>query len=119
MAHFTRRFFRNTPGKYYVDADCTDCDLCRELAPNCFRRDDAFGYSYVFKQPTTSVEVAACDEAVKGCPTNGIGYDGDKFDWDTTPIFNWNAWAKDGPLFDLKAPMLVKPNSGGNTGEQP
>lgn len=106
MARFTQRFPRNTPGKYYVDADCTDCDMCRELAPGNFRRDDAMGYSYVCKQPTTPEEVAACEEAVGGCPTEGVGNDGDRFDWDTTPIFDWNSLVKNGPKFVLKAPLL-------------
>ena len=106
MASFTHRYPLNTPGKYYVDVDCTDCDGCRELAPKNFRRDDNMGYSYVAKQPTTPDEIAACDEAVSGCPTEGVGNDGDKCDWVKTPIYDWNAWCKNGPKFDLKAPLL-------------
>ncbi len=106
MAGFTDRLPQNVPGKYYVDGQCTDCDLCRELAPNNFRRDDALGYSYVFKQPTRPEEVAKCEEAVSGCPTDGVRNDGDKFDWETEPIFDWDAWAKYGPEFALTAPLL-------------
>ncbi|MEN9573305.1 MAG: hypothetical protein RL514_1160 [Verrucomicrobiota bacterium] len=106
MARFTHRYPLNAPGKYYVDVDCTDCDLCRELAPNNFRRDPAMGYSYVFKQPTVPEEPAACEEAVKGCPTEGVGNDGDQFDWIKTPIFDWNSGSRDGPKFVLNAPLL-------------
>ena len=38
-------------GKYYVDDQCIDCDLCRETAPANFTRQEDGGYSYVFKQP--------------------------------------------------------------------
>ncbi|HUO84189.1 MAG TPA: ferredoxin, partial [Thermoanaerobaculia bacterium] len=34
-------------GRYYVDTNCIDCDLCRETAPLNFRRNDEEGYSYV------------------------------------------------------------------------
>ena len=44
------------PGKFYVDDQCIDCDLCRETAPANFTRSDDGGYSYVFKQPTTPEE---------------------------------------------------------------
>ena len=28
-----------TPGRYYVDTQCIDCDLCRETAPANFTRN--------------------------------------------------------------------------------
>ncbi|PYQ62602.1 MAG: ferredoxin [Acidobacteria bacterium] len=37
-------------GRYYVDSQCIDCDLCRETAPANFVRNDEQGFSYVFKQ---------------------------------------------------------------------
>lgn len=108
MSEFVSRHPFNIAGRYYVNAQCTDCDLCRALAPDNFRRDDVLGFSYVFKQPTTPEEGTACDAAVEGCPTEGVGNDGDKFDWETELIFDWDAWAKYGPEFALTAP-LVKP----------
>src|SRR5260221_418912 len=39
------------PGRYYVDSQCIDCDLCRETAPANFMRNDEAGFSYVFQQP--------------------------------------------------------------------
>lgn len=94
MATFQNRYPKNTPGKYYIDDQCTDCDLCRETAPNNIRRDDEHAYSYVFRQPTTPEEVAACEEGVGGCPTAAVGNDGDHFDWRTTPIRDWTAYSQ-------------------------
>jgi len=81
MASFTDRYPRNTPGKYYVDGQCTDCDLCRQCAPNNIRRDDEQGCSYVYRQPETPEEIAGCEEGVFGCPTEAVGNDGDRYDW--------------------------------------
>ena len=63
-------------GKYYVDSQCIDCDLCRETAPDNFQRSDEEGYSYVFKQPENGEEEALCIEAMEGCPVEAIGDDG-------------------------------------------
>ena len=68
----------NITGKFYVDSQCIDCDLCRETAPNNFRRSDDEGYSYVFKQPENDEEEAQCREAMEGCPVEAIGDDGDE-----------------------------------------
>ncbi|HQU08609.1 MAG TPA: ferredoxin [Opitutales bacterium] len=63
-------------GKFYVDEQCIDCDLCRETAPNFFTRNDASGHSYVFKQPETQEDAELCREALEGCPVDAIGEDG-------------------------------------------
>ena len=76
MADLVNRYEDNTPGKFYVDNQCIDCDLCRETAPVNFRRNDDGGYSYVYKQPTSSDEEAQCKEAMEGCPVEAIGSDG-------------------------------------------
>ncbi|MBB5351765.1 ferredoxin [Haloferula luteola] len=68
----------NVAGKFYVDSQCIDCDLCRETAPNNFTRSDDEGYSYVYKQPENDDEVAQCREAMEGCPVEAIGEDGDE-----------------------------------------
>jgi ferredoxin len=68
----------NVAGKFYVDSQCIDCDLCRETAPNNFTRSDDEGYSYVFKQPENDEEIAQCREAMEGCPVEAIGEDGDE-----------------------------------------
>lgn len=65
------------PGKFYVDDQCIDCDLCREVCPACFKRDEEMGYSIVAKQPEGAEEVAQCQEAMQSCPVNAIGDDGE------------------------------------------
>ena len=67
----------NEPGKFDVDSQCIDCDLCRETAPNNFTRSDDEGYSYVYKQPENDEERAQSREAMEGCPVEAIGDDGD------------------------------------------
>ncbi len=66
----------NVDGKFYVDSECIDCDLCRETAPENFKREEDEGYSYVFKQPENEEEVEQCKEAMEGCPVEAIGDDG-------------------------------------------
>ena len=76
MAILTDKWSSNVPGKYYVDQQCIDCDLCREIAPLNFKRDDDGGYSIVYKQPTTPKEIEECEEALEGCPVEAIRNDG-------------------------------------------
>jgi len=66
----------NAVGKYYVDEECIDCDLCRETSAVNFSRNEAGGYSYVSKQPETEEEEQLCAEALEGCPTESIHEDG-------------------------------------------
>jgi ferredoxin len=77
MADIANKYPENVTGKYYVDNQCIDCDLCRETAPANFTRNDDGGYSYVFKQPTTPDEEAQCKEAMEGCPVEAIGNNGE------------------------------------------
>ena len=77
MAELANRYPDNVPGKFFVDDQCIDCDLCRETAPDNFTRNEDGGYSYVFKQPTAPEEEALCKEAMEGCPVEAIGNDGD------------------------------------------
>jgi ferredoxin len=66
----------NAVGKYYVDEECIDCDLCRETSAANFSRNEAEGYSYVSKQPESEEEEQHCAEAMEGCPTESIHEDG-------------------------------------------
>lgn len=77
MAEKSDKWPDNAPGKFYVDTECTDCDLCREKAPEFFDRNGEEGYSYVAKQPVTEDDIMACMEALEECPVNAIGDDGD------------------------------------------
>ncbi len=76
MADVANRYSENLAGKYYVDNQCIDCDLCRETAPSNFGRNDDGGYSYVFKQPSSEDEEKLCKEAMEGCPVEAIGDNG-------------------------------------------
>lgn len=77
MAEFENRYPENVPGRFYVDVSCIDCDVCRNTAPTVFTRNDEGRFSYVYKQPETSEEIADCLEATEGCPTDSIGADGE------------------------------------------
>lgn len=77
MASTSERLPQNALGRYYVDASCIDCDLCRNTAPEFFRRDDETGFSIVHRQPVTPEEIALAEEAREGCPSESIGNDGD------------------------------------------
>src|SRR4029453_8575773 len=58
MAVRKDRVPENVPGKYYVDAQCIDCDVCRVTAPDNFQRSEDKGYSYLFRQPESPEAVA-------------------------------------------------------------
>lgn len=76
MADYQDQYPNNTPGAFYVDAQCIDCDMCRLNAPDFFTRDDEGAHSFVYRQPVTAEELALCHEAVDGCPVEAIGSDG-------------------------------------------
>jgi ferredoxin len=67
----------NAPGPFYVDSTCIDCDMCRELAPSSFRRNDEIGLSIVFHQPVSALEREQARHALTSCPTESIGDDGE------------------------------------------
>ena len=73
MADLEDRYKDNIVGKYFVDEQCIDCDLCREVSPTNFKRNEDGGYSYVYKQPETEEEEVLCAEALGGCPVEAIG----------------------------------------------
>lgn len=77
MADKASRYPDNVPGPFYVDDQCSDCDLCRETAPDNFTRNHDGGYSYVFKQPATEKELSECNYVLQACPVEAIGSDGD------------------------------------------
>jgi ferredoxin len=76
MANPLDRNPNNAPGRFYVDDTCIDCDMCREYAPDFFRRDEDRSQSMVYRQPNTPEEIASAEEAMKECPTDSIGNDG-------------------------------------------
>ncbi len=76
MADVEDKNSENVEGKFYVDEQCIDCDLCREHAPDNFEREEDEGYSYVYKQPANDQELELCMEALEGCPVEAIGDNG-------------------------------------------
>jgi ferredoxin len=76
MANKNERNPGNVPGQFYVDSSCIDCDLCRETAPDTFRRNDEIGFSIAYQQPVTPEQLRAATDAMVGCPTESIGNDG-------------------------------------------
>lgn len=77
MANKADRVPDNIPGKFFVDTQCIDCNLCRDTAPNNFKQNEEKGYSFVYKQPKTPEEEQQCQEAMEGCPVEAIGNDGE------------------------------------------
>ncbi len=73
MAELSDKYSDNVAGKYFVDIECIDCDLCRETAKDNFTRNEDEGYSYVYKQPENEDEEQLCKEAMEGCPVEAIG----------------------------------------------
>lgn len=77
MANKAEKWKDNAAGKFFVDQQCIDCDLCRETAPAFFKRHEEGGYSFVHTQPTTEEDAQLCMEALEGCPVEAIGNDGE------------------------------------------
>jgi glyoxylase-like metal-dependent hydrolase (beta-lactamase superfamily II)/ferredoxin len=71
MAHPKRRLPGNTPGEFYVDDTCIDCDTCRWLAPETFFR--TAGQSAVRAQPQSPENRRQALLAAVACPTASIG----------------------------------------------
>ncbi len=84
MANIRKKLPDNVEGRFYVDSGCIDCDVCRDTAPANFRRNNEFGYSYVYKQPENEKELALCEEAMNACPVEAIGNDGVTFNTQTS-----------------------------------
>ena len=72
MANQHEKSPKNVPGKFYVTCECLDHDLCGEIAPCNFKRDDEQGMWYVCKQPDTAAELLACRQAAEACPMAAI-----------------------------------------------
>ena len=73
MADIEYRYKDNVNGRYFVDEQCIDCNLCREEAPKNFTRQEEVGYSYVYKQPEGEEEEEMCKNAMEFCPVEAIG----------------------------------------------
>lgn len=76
MADKADKVEETVDGKFFVDSQCIDCDLCRQTAPENFDRSDN-GYSFVKKQPGSPEEETQCEQALSECPVEAIGSDGE------------------------------------------
>lgn len=77
MAKPTEKFPENEPGRYYVDRQCIDCDVCRDIARDNFTRENRKAHSFVYNQPETAEQEALCKEAMEACPVEAIGDNGE------------------------------------------
>jgi ferredoxin len=66
----------NVPGAWYVDDQCTACNLCVDTSPANFKLDEGEAFAYVCKQPENEEEEKGCQEAKESCPSESIGSDG-------------------------------------------
>lgn len=76
MPNPNARLPENQSGRYYVDSQCINCDVCRDLAPANFRRGTTKKYAFVYQQPRSEQEESLCREALLSCPVEAIGDDG-------------------------------------------
>ncbi len=76
MADSSDKVEGNVDGKFFVDSNCIDCDLCRQTAPENFERNEDEGLAFVKKQPENEDEEQACLDSMEECPTEAIGDDG-------------------------------------------
>lgn len=78
MAQLENKWEDNAPGPYYVDNQCVACGACAAEAPECFELNVDENHSFVKKQPETADEEKECKNALKACPVDAIGNDGEE-----------------------------------------
>lgn len=71
MANPRKSVPENTPGEFFVDTTCIDCDTCRQLAPEVFGQ--APNTAYVHRQPHAAKDLREALQALVSCPTGSIG----------------------------------------------
>ena len=82
MADVANKYSENVDGKFYVDDQCIDCDLCRETAPANFKWHFTPGCSHcprqchVSKQPENIQELISVIEAMRYSCVEAIRYRG-------------------------------------------
>lgn len=74
MTRLQNGYTQGVPGIFSVDATCIDCDLCRQIAPDTFKRrmNGVTGISYAARQPKTALELRKAEEALDSCPVGAI-----------------------------------------------
>lgn len=76
MPDVSNRVPENKAGPYYVTDECIGCGVCIDTAGSNFKMNDSDSNAYVYKQPASVAEKAACEEAREGCPADAIGNNG-------------------------------------------
>ncbi len=71
MANLNTRLPENTPGDFFVDSTCIDCDTCSQLAPQIFR--DHGEQCSVYRQPENAEQLRLALMSLVACPTGSIG----------------------------------------------
>ncbi len=71
MAELSKKHQENVAGDFYVDSSCIDCDTCRWIAPQVFKRTG--NQSAVWQQPSNKTERLQSLQALLSCPTASIG----------------------------------------------
>ncbi|MCP5497127.1 MAG: MBL fold metallo-hydrolase [Leptospiraceae bacterium] len=71
MAKQHLRRSENIQGNFFVDSTCIDCDTCRWMAPEIFRKEGE--QSIVYHQPTSHELELKTIRAMLSCPTFSIG----------------------------------------------
>ena len=66
----------NVTGAWYVNVDCVGCGLCVNLVPDHFKMTEDDNHAYVYAQPGTEAQTAACQEISEDCPAEAIQGDG-------------------------------------------
>ncbi|XP_020246777.1 uncharacterized protein LOC109824561 [Asparagus officinalis] len=69
-ARIRQRRPQNVEGEFFVDHRCIDCDTCRWMAPEHFKRVDE--RAAVTKQPISREERIKALQALLSCPTSSI-----------------------------------------------
>ena len=77
MADRKNKWPVNVFGPFYVDDQCIACDACVKEAPSFFEMNIGEGYVFVKNQPKKPEEIKNCFEALKSCPVDAIGADGE------------------------------------------
>jgi ferredoxin len=77
MADRNSRRPDNALGRFYVDGNCIDCQLCHDIAPDNFACNEEMEYHYVLRQPRNADELEKVHDAMSSCPCECIGDNGD------------------------------------------
>lgn len=107
MANKNNKHKDNVEGDFYVDESCIDCDLCQQIAPENFKRNNDGGYVYVGKQPENEAEIFRCKKAMRECPVESIGDDG-KENQPYSPIDSVNLFIKEDKEIENNIDFLKK-----------